>query len=227
MRSTWVSLRSIGAAILIQIFDNIINRDIPWPKIPEEMSLDAYDLINKLLNENPVQRLGATGAGEVKRHLFFRDINWDTLARQKVFFHFLSSLHFSEKKDLVSGGNNNAVINFLQATFVPSADAHDTSYFMSRYIWNPEDENVNGGSDFSELSESGSATCSSSSYSNLQDEEGDECGNLADFSTPSLNVNYSFSNFSFKNLSQLASINYDLIGKTPKESVEAANPSVP
>ncbi|XP_060203426.1 probable serine/threonine protein kinase IRE isoform X2 [Lycium barbarum] len=179
-----------------QIFDNIINRDIPWPKIPEEMSLEAYDLINKLLHENPVQRLGATGAGEVKRHPFFRHINWDTLARQK-------------------------------ATFVPSADAHDTSYFMSRYIWSPEDENVNGGSDFYELSESGSATCSSSSYSNLQDEEGDECGNLADFSTPSLNVNYSFSNFSFKNLSQLASINYDLIGKTTKESVEAANPSVP
>lgn len=179
-----------------QIFDNIINRDIPWPKIPEEMSLEVYDLINKLLNENPIQRLGATGAGEVKRLPFFRDINWDTLARQK-------------------------------ATFVPSADAHDTSYFMSRYIWNPEDENVNGGSDFYELSESGSASCGSSSYSNLQDEEGDECGNLADFSTPSLNVNYSFSNFSFKNLSQLASINYDLIGKTPKESVEAANPSVP
>ncbi|CAN4080825.1 unnamed protein product [Withania somnifera] len=179
-----------------QIFDNIINRDIPWPKIPEEMSFEAYDLINKLLNENPIQRLGATGAGEVKRLPFFRDINWDTLARQK-------------------------------ATFVPSADAHDTSYFMSRYIWNPEDENVNGGSDFYELSESGSASCGSSSYSNLQDEEGDECGNLADFSNPSLNMNYSFSNFSFKNLSQLASINYDLIGKTPKESVEAANPSVP
>ncbi|KAM3248092.1 putative serine/threonine protein kinase IRE [Capsicum annuum] len=211
-----------------QIFDNIINRDIPWPKIPEEMSLEAYDLINKLLNENPIQRLGATGAGEVKRLPFFRDINWDTLARQKVFILFLSSLYFSKKKDLVSGENNNAVINFLQATFVPSGDdAHDTSYFMSRYIWNPEDENVNGGSDFYELSESGSASCGSSSYSNLQDEEGDECGNLADFSTPSLNVNYSFSNFSFKNLSQLASINYDLIGKTTKESVEAANPSVP
>lgn len=42
---------------------------------------------------------------------------------------------------------------------------------MSRYIWNPEDENVNGGSDFYELSESGSASFGSSSYSNPQDEE--------------------------------------------------------
>ncbi|KAL7087119.1 hypothetical protein ACP275_13G046400 [Erythranthe tilingii] len=171
-----------------QIFDNIINRDIPWPKIPDEMSYEAYDLINKLLIENPVQRLGATGAGEVKRHVYFKDINWDTLERQK-------------------------------ATFIPSAETHDTSYFMSRYIWNLEEENIHGGSDFDDLTDTGSASCSSSSYSNLQDEDGDECGNLAEFSgAPSLEMNYSFSNFSFKNLSQLASINYDLVTKNSRES---------
>ncbi|XP_058205693.1 probable serine/threonine protein kinase IRE isoform X2 [Rhododendron vialii] len=48
-----------------QIFDNIMNRYIPWPRIPEEMSSEAHDLINKLLIENPVQRLGATGAREL------------------------------------------------------------------------------------------------------------------------------------------------------------------
>ncbi|KAK2975849.1 hypothetical protein RJ640_022866, partial [Escallonia rubra] len=150
-----------------QIFDNIMNRDIPWPMVPEEMSYDAHDFIDKLLIANPVQRLGATGAREVKKHPFFKDINWDTLARQK-------------------------------ATFIPSAEALDTSYFESRYIWNPEDENVHGGSDFDDLSETGSPSCSSSSYSNMYDEDGDECGNLADFSAPTHNVKYSFSNFSFK-----------------------------
>ncbi|PRQ59864.1 putative protein kinase AGC-MAST family [Rosa chinensis] len=173
-----------------QIFNNIINRDIPWPKVPEEMSNEAYDLIDQLLTENPVQRLGATGAREVKQHTFFKDINWDTLARQK-------------------------------AMFIPSTDAHDTSYFMSRYIWNPEDEHVNGGSDFDDLTE----TCSSTGSYYL-DEDGDECGSLADFSAPALDVQYSFSNFSFKNLSQLASINYDLVVKT-KESPEASKSSVP
>lgn len=75
------------------------------------------------------------------------------------------------KKGFILWRNNNTVINFLQAAFVPSADdLHDTSYFMSRYIWNPEDENVNGGSDF-ELSENGSASCGSSSYSNPLEEE--------------------------------------------------------
>ncbi|KAK4489445.1 hypothetical protein RD792_005254, partial [Penstemon davidsonii] len=150
-----------------QIFNNILNRDIPWPKIPEELSFEAYDLINKLLIENPVQRLGATGAGEVKRHPYFKDINWDTLERQK-------------------------------ATFIPSADAQDTSYFMSRYLWNSEEENVHGCSDFDDNTETGSASCSSSTYSIMQDEDGDECGNLADFGAPTLDVKYSFSNFSFK-----------------------------
>ncbi|KAK9914085.1 hypothetical protein M0R45_037883 [Rubus argutus] len=184
-----VGIPPFNAELPQQIFNNIINRDIPWPKVPEEMSYEAYDLIDKLLTENPVQRLGATGAREVKQHSFFKDINWDTLARQK-------------------------------AMFIPSTDAHDTSYFMSRYIWNPEDEHVNGGSDFDDLTE----TCSSGSY--IQDEDGDECGSLADFSAPTLDVQYSFSNFSFKNLSQLASINYDLVVKT-KESPEASKSSVP
>ncbi|XP_048326427.2 probable serine/threonine protein kinase IRE [Ziziphus jujuba] len=175
-----------------QIFDKIINRDIPWPKIPEEMSYEAYDLIDKLLTENSVQRLGATGAAEVKDHIFFKDINWDTLARQK-------------------------------AMFIPSADARDTSYFMSRYIWNPEDEHVHGGSDFDDLTESGS----SGSYSNMQDEEGDECGSLAEFTPNNLAVQYSFSNFSFKNLSQLASINYDLVIKSATDSPDHPKPSVP
>ncbi|KAL3837906.1 hypothetical protein ACJIZ3_022497 [Penstemon smallii] len=182
-----------------QIFNNIINRDITWPNIPEEMSYEAYDFINKLLIENPVQRLGATGAGEVKRHPYFKDINWNTLERQK-------------------------------ATFIPSADLHDTSYFMSRYIWKPQEENVRhvhgGSSDLEDNTETGSASCSSSSYSIMQDEDGDECGNLADFGGPSLDVKYSFSNFSFKNLSQLASINYDLVTKSNKESEQAGKPVI-
>ncbi|XP_022737678.1 probable serine/threonine protein kinase IRE isoform X2 [Durio zibethinus] len=187
-----VGLPPFNAETPQQIFDNIMNRNIPWPKVPEEMSYEAYDLIDKLLTENPVQRLGATGASEVKQHSFFKDINWGTLARQK-------------------------------AMFIPSTEAHDTSYFMSRHIWNPEDEQVHGSSDFDDMTD----TCSSGSVSNMQDEDGDECGSLTDFSAPTLTVKYSFSNFSYKNLSQLASINYDLVVKSAKESAQAPKPSVP
>ncbi|CAK7337072.1 unnamed protein product [Dovyalis caffra] len=168
-----VGLPPFNAETPQQIFDNIMNRDIPWPRIPEEMSFEAHDLIDKLLTANPLQRLGATGARE--------------------------------------------------AMFIPTGEAHDTSYFMSRYIWNPEGENVHGGSDFEDLTD----TCSSGSFSNTHDDDGDECVSLAEFHAPTLDMKYSFSNFSFKNLSQLASMNYDLVIKSTKESADAFKPSVP
>ncbi|CAN6478657.1 unnamed protein product [Victoria cruziana] len=171
------------------IFDNILNRNIPWPHIPEEMSHEAQDLIDRLLTEDPGQRLGAKGAEEVKQHVFFKDINWDTLARQK-------------------------------AAFVPASDgAFDTSYFTSRYSWNQSDERVFSPNEF-DISDTESISGSSDSMSNQQDELGDECGGLAEFDS-GLSVNYSFSNFSFKNLSQLASINYDLLTKGKKDDTPA------
>lgn len=69
----------------------------------------------------------------------------------------------------------------VQAMFIPSTDAHDTSYFMSRYIWNPEDDHVNGGSDFDDMTD----TCSSGSYT---------CSNVhsEDVSSITINVNTNF-----------------------------------
>ncbi|KAE8723967.1 putative serine/threonine protein kinase IREH1 [Hibiscus syriacus] len=113
------------------IFDNILNRNIPWPSVPDEMSLEAHDLIDRLLTEDPNQRLGARGASEVKQHVFFKDINWDTLARQK-------------------------------AAFVPSSEsALDTSYFTSRYSWNPSDDHAYPGSDLDDSSDADSLSGSS------------------------------------------------------------------
>nr|GEV26253.1 probable serine/threonine protein kinase IREH1 isoform X1 [Tanacetum cinerariifolium]GEW06956.1 probable serine/threonine protein kinase IREH1 isoform X1 [Tanacetum cinerariifolium] len=177
------------------IFDNILNRNIPWPMVPEEMSPEAADLIDKLLTEDPNQRLGARGTTEVKQHPFFRDINWDTLARQK-------------------------------AAFVPSFEsALDTSYFTSRYTWNTSEEH--GGypaSESEDSSDNGSMSGSSSCPSNRHDEVVDEYGGPDEYGSPSHVNNYSFSNFSFKNLSQLASINYDLLTKGLKD--EPTKPNV-
>ncbi|KAH0470006.1 hypothetical protein IEQ34_001564 [Dendrobium chrysotoxum] len=170
-----------------KIFDNIMNRDIPWPQIPEEMSHEAYDLINKLLIQNPLQRVGATGAGEVKAHAFFKDINWDMLARQK-------------------------------AAFIPSTqDDEDTSYFESRHAWNSEDTQIHTTSnDIYDYSDTGSASDCSSPDSCEEDDD-DEFGSMAELGSRNQEVKYSFSNFSFKNLSQLASINYDLITKSSED----------
>uniref|UniRef100_A0A0D3HWW4 non-specific serine/threonine protein kinase n=1 Tax=Oryza barthii TaxID=65489 RepID=A0A0D3HWW4_9ORYZ len=172
------------------IFDNIMNREIPWPQVPEELSFEAYDLIDKLLIENPVQRLGATGAGEVKAHPFFKDINWDMIARQ-------------------------------QAAFIPSTDdEYDTSYFACRHTW---DDQVNVASnDYDDRSETSSMSCGSSPHSCDYEEDADEFGSMEEFGAPSLSVKYSFSNFSFKNISQLASMNYDLITKHNEDPLQSS-----
>lgn len=44
---TLISEFQFFLAILQQIFDNILNRDIPWPHVPEELSYEAKDLIDK------------------------------------------------------------------------------------------------------------------------------------------------------------------------------------
>lgn len=158
------------------IFDNILNRKIPWPSVPDDMSYEAQDLINRLIIHNPSQRLGANGSTEVKAHPFFRGVDWDNLALQK-------------------------------AAFVPNPNSvDDTSYFVSRFpqmsVGMPNDK---------ASSHSDSDMHDSSSNSGV---EMDECGDLADFDSSPLDI--SLINFSFKNLSQLASINHDvLLGKDP------------
>ena len=58
-----------------------------WKKffeIPDKISLskEAEDLIKKLIN-NPNKRLGKNGADEIKKHPFFKDLNWDNIRNEK------------------------------------------------------------------------------------------------------------------------------------------------
>ena len=53
-------------------------------KIPSEVKIspEAEDLIMKLIN-NPNKRLGKNGASEIKKHPFFKDIDWDNIRNLK------------------------------------------------------------------------------------------------------------------------------------------------
>lgn len=165
------------------IFDNILNKEIPWPSIPGEMSFEAQDLIDRLLVHDPSQRLGANGASEVKEHRFFKGVDWDNLALQK-------------------------------AAFVPQPDSiDDTSYFVSRY-------NSDGARDDDDYDDSTSVI--SEPFSNSSLEKMDECGDLTEFDASPLDL--SLMNFSFKNLSQLASINHEMLVQSGKDSSRSASP---
>ncbi|KAF8406405.1 hypothetical protein HHK36_008492 [Tetracentron sinense] len=89
------------------IFDSILNRKIPWPPVPNDMSYEAQDLINRFLIHDPDQRLGANGSLEVKAHSFFKGVNWDTLALQKVEMHpplyiFEIQMAYADEQMLIS-----------------------------------------------------------------------------------------------------------------------------
>ncbi|KAK3267754.1 hypothetical protein CYMTET_23709 [Cymbomonas tetramitiformis] len=70
-----------------EIFNNILDRNLAWPAVPEDMSYEAKDLIEQLLTEDPFDRLGAEGAAEVKAHPFFTNdptFDWNHLLLKKV-----------------------------------------------------------------------------------------------------------------------------------------------
>ncbi|CAN7999602.1 unnamed protein product, partial [Ixodes hexagonus] len=56
------------------------------PPIPENMSADVKDFIQKLLVKDPRKRLGGgiDDALELKKHRFFKGLNWDDLAEKKI-----------------------------------------------------------------------------------------------------------------------------------------------
>ena len=53
---------------------------------PDHFSKEAKDILRGLLERDPSKRLGSSreGAEEIKRHPFFRDIDWDMLYHRKV-----------------------------------------------------------------------------------------------------------------------------------------------
>ncbi|KAK9987502.1 hypothetical protein SO802_027741 [Lithocarpus litseifolius] len=69
-------------------FANILQKDLTFPS-SISVSLAARQLINALLQRDPVNRLGSnTGANEIKGHPFFRGINWPLIRCMVVVVHF-------------------------------------------------------------------------------------------------------------------------------------------
>jgi serine/threonine protein kinase len=57
-----------------KIFENIIEHRVPWDEISngeEGVSEEARDLMEKLLEPNPLERIGVLDVKELKNHRFF------------------------------------------------------------------------------------------------------------------------------------------------------------
>lgn len=64
-------------------------------KIP--LSNDVKDLMSKLLNKNPKNRLGAkTGVKEIMAHPWFKETKWKKVMQKKVFIKIDFKLIFQD-----------------------------------------------------------------------------------------------------------------------------------
>lgn len=50
------------------------------PFFPVYFSVEATDIISKLLKSHPKERLGTYGFSDIKKHVFFKTINWDLVS---------------------------------------------------------------------------------------------------------------------------------------------------
>ena len=60
-------------------------------EMPLYFSAEASDLISKLLEKSPNNRIGCgkEGADEIKRHAFFKDIDWEKLLAKELIPPFI------------------------------------------------------------------------------------------------------------------------------------------
>ena len=66
---------------LIHHFREELFKNIQYSKldIPSYLSLQAKDLLIRLLDKDPTKRLGMDGSLEIKLHPFFDKIDWDKM----------------------------------------------------------------------------------------------------------------------------------------------------
>ncbi|XP_069024044.1 microtubule-associated serine/threonine-protein kinase 3 isoform X3 [Embiotoca jacksoni] len=69
-----------------ELFGQVISDEINWPDGEDAPPPDSQELITLLLRQNPLERMGAGGAAEVKQNQFFYNLDWNGLLRQKAEF---------------------------------------------------------------------------------------------------------------------------------------------
>lgn len=102
-----------------ELFDNVINGELMWPDDNDQfvyVSDEAKALITGLLQHNPMRRLGAGGALEIKQHPFFQNLDWNNLLRIKA--DFIPQLegpddtsYFDTRSERYNHDSNDSVLN--------------------------------------------------------------------------------------------------------------------
>lgn len=114
-----VGVSTFGAMTIDDVFNNIKERNIEWPEIgygEDKMNPEAKDLIEKLLNPDPIMRLGTMSVEEIKSHKFFKGVDWSKIHKMN------SPLNIDLKPDFK---NLNPKASFKIASLIPNKSKHN------------------------------------------------------------------------------------------------------
>lgn len=89
-----------------QLYINTIKGQITWP---EGISIEARDLLSKLLHRRPEERLGSNGISEIQNHAFFASLDWEAVYHKRVTPPFVPAA-VDDAWDLSGPDFNNPVI---------------------------------------------------------------------------------------------------------------------
>ena len=121
-----VGITPFGASVQATVFDKILNRRLKWPPNigygEDDMTPEAKDFIDKLLQVDPQKRLGLA---QIKAHPFFHGIDWQNIRKQKALY--------VPKVDNISDMRN---FNLSKGNF----DIDD--FGKEKHIVTPDEENV-------------------------------------------------------------------------------------
>ncbi|KAM8921332.1 ribosomal protein S6 kinase alpha-5 [Pelodytes ibericus] len=100
------------------------------PPYPTELSEEVKELMQRLLQKDPEKRLGSgpEGSEEIKKHHFFKDINWEDLSAKKVLAPFRPII-----KDELDVGNFAEEFTELDPTYSPAALPMNADWMFQGY----------------------------------------------------------------------------------------------
>ena len=103
-----------------KLFNSIKSEQVKFPKY---LSKEAVDLLCKLFIKDPEKRLGSgpNGVNDIKSHIFFSSINWESILEKKIKPPFIplaptDSYHAGES---LNDGDN----PFIGFSYDPSKEA--------------------------------------------------------------------------------------------------------
>lgn len=102
-----------------EIKDQILSKEITIKvsDVPPGWSVEAADLINRLLKRRANQRLGKNGIGEIKDHAWLKDINWNQLYKKELSSPFIPKMgdnfdkNYCNKEDPIDKNTYGLILN--------------------------------------------------------------------------------------------------------------------